>query len=62
MLMPSGYALTANYFHEPALGKTVRGLAVSLTSSFGGLGKILGYAFSLKNIGYKGFFNFTFST
>lgn len=59
-LMPSGYALIANYFHGPALGKAIRGLAICMTSSFG-IGTVLGGAFTSTNIGYKGFFYFTFA-
>ncbi len=59
-LMPSGYALTANYYQGPQLNKAIRAVSVVLTASYG-LGTILGGAFSLTKAGYKGFFWFTFA-
>ncbi|QPG73961.1 hypothetical protein FOA43_001276 [Brettanomyces nanus] len=58
-LMPSGFALAANYFQGAELEWAIRLLSIVLTGSLG-LGILLGGVFSVTNIGYQGFFYFTF--
>ncbi|VEU22655.1 DEKNAAC103660 [Brettanomyces naardenensis] len=60
VLMPSGFALAANYFQGKELEMAISWLTIVLTASFG-LGTVLGGAFSITNIGYQGFFYFTFA-
>lgn len=59
-LLPSGYALTGNYFQGAEREKALRPFSHALTASFG-VGFVLGGAFSETSIGYKGFFYFTFA-
>lgn len=62
-LIPSGFALTANYFSDNAkhLQWGISGLIIALTASFG-FGAIFGGAFNESNIQYKGLFYFVFAS
>ncbi len=59
-LIPSAFALTGSYFTGVALQRAVTGLILALTAIFG-VGLILGGAFSMSSIGYKGLYYFTFA-
>lgn len=59
-LVPSGFALTANYFQGSARLVALKLLSIVLMASYG-IGVIFGGAFSETNVGYKGFFYLTFS-
>lgn len=61
-LIPSGFALTANYFMDNArhLQMSISGLIIALTASFG-FGALFGGAFNECAIQYKGLFYFVFA-
>lgn len=60
-LIPSGFALTANYYsyNQRHLQLAISGLICALTASFG-IGTIIGGSFALTSIGYKSLFYFVF--
>ncbi|ODQ60065.1 hypothetical protein WICANDRAFT_78686 [Wickerhamomyces anomalus NRRL Y-366-8] len=59
-LIPSAFSLTGNYFKGDALLKALAWFIMALTSVFG-IGVILGGAFSVSSVGYKGLYYFTFA-
>lgn len=61
-LIPSGFALTANYFSDNAkhLQWGISGIIIALTASFG-FGALFGGAFNESSIQYKGLFYFVFA-
>ena len=59
-LIPSSFSLLGNYFKGDALLKALAWFIVSITSVFG-IGVILGGAFSVSSVGYKGLYYFTFA-
>lgn len=62
-LIPSGFALTANYFssNPKHLQRAISGIIIALTASFG-FGAIFGGAFDECKIQYKGLFYFVFAS
>ncbi|ONH65168.1 Aminotriazole resistance protein [Cyberlindnera fabianii] len=59
-LVPSAFAVAGSYFQGKQFMYALIALMLTLTGTFG-LGLVLGGAFSVTNIGYKGFYYFTFA-